>query len=311
MRLIANIYFVHEQQLTCMTLKKTAISISAQSSTMWRKRPVQSVLCAILIVPVKELVQEIDHYLSSGHSRRGSGIEKQYLLSLASVSTDGYLQYLSVSTFLSHIFDPFLWFRTWHKSAQKWLAPACKDGVPAMMMCLERDPVGNWFCKSMHACSKSISDARFWFSVSFKALHRNDGGGSGGGCYGAKGSWWCCMWCCCALQGETFCDGYSKNRRVAVWRPKQRELRRPKLRSQFQDIWRLVFVQSRVVWICIFSGFKLQTMLGLERPQRFKESQFFVSPGASLDSVWSTRLERQCLFIECLYAGKRHSCMHA
>lgn len=64
MRLIANIYFVHEQQLTCMTLKKTAISISAQSSTMWRKRPVQSVLCAILIVPVKELVQEIDHYLS-------------------------------------------------------------------------------------------------------------------------------------------------------------------------------------------------------------------------------------------------------
>ena len=77
MRLIANIYFVHEQQLTCMTLKKTATSISAQSSTMWRKRPVQSVLCAILIVPVKELVQEIDHYLSSGHSRRGSGIDKQ------------------------------------------------------------------------------------------------------------------------------------------------------------------------------------------------------------------------------------------
>lgn len=38
---------------------------------------VQSVLCAILIVPVKELVQEIDHYLSSGHSRRGSGIDKQ------------------------------------------------------------------------------------------------------------------------------------------------------------------------------------------------------------------------------------------
>ena len=66
---------MHERQLTCMTLKKTATSISAQSSTMWRKRPVQPVLCAILIVPVKELVQEIDHYLSfSGHSRRGSGI---------------------------------------------------------------------------------------------------------------------------------------------------------------------------------------------------------------------------------------------
>ena len=66
---------MHERQLTYMTLKKTATSISAQSSTMWRKRPVQPVLCAILIVPVKELVQEIDHYLSfSGHSRRGSGI---------------------------------------------------------------------------------------------------------------------------------------------------------------------------------------------------------------------------------------------
>lgn len=186
---------------------------------MWRKRPVQSVpVCPLCYLDCPcERTRAGNRSLPVFRTlqKRQWNWQAVSTKSLASVSTDGYLQYLdSIYQFLSHIFDPFLWFRTWHKSAQKWLAPACKDGVPAMMMCLERDPVGNWFCKSMHACSKSISDARFWFSVSFKALHRNDGGGSGG-CYGAKGSWWCCMWCCCPLQGETFCDGYSKNRRVA------------------------------------------------------------------------------------------------